>query len=93
MQKARDLLGPITFEDNAEFGLGMRISADVQHQHAVSLLLSMTDELGSDFVATIIDASQESESEIEAQRRRVFRLKELLEESSHKDAAKNAFTR
>lgn len=76
------------FEDNAEFGLGMRISADVQHQHAVSLLHSMTEELGSDFVSTILDASQESESEIEAQRRRVFRLKELLEESSHKDAAK-----
>ena len=39
MQKARDPLGPPTFEDNAEFGFGMRISADVQHQHAVSLLL------------------------------------------------------
>ncbi len=76
------------FEDNAEFGLGMRISADVQRDHAISLLKSMATELGNDFINTIVDARQDSESQIETQRRRVYRLKELLETSNHPHAKK-----
>ncbi|MBK8699858.1 MAG: pyruvate:ferredoxin (flavodoxin) oxidoreductase [Saprospiraceae bacterium] len=74
------------FEDNAEFGLGMRISADKQLSNARDLLMDLTDELGHDFVASILDAAQVLESEIAEQRRRVHRLKELLLESTNPKA-------
>lgn len=76
------------FEDNAEFGLGMRIAADVQRDHAFELLKSMTADLGESFVHSIVDAEQNTESEIAEQRRRVTRLKELLALSKHPDAGK-----
>ncbi|HRG65420.1 MAG TPA: thiamine pyrophosphate-dependent enzyme, partial [Saprospiraceae bacterium] len=76
------------FEDNAEFGLGMRIAADVQRDHAFELLKSMTADLGESFVHSIVDAEQNTESEIAEQRRRVTRLKELLALSKHADAGK-----
>lgn len=76
------------FEDNAEFGLGMRIAADVQRDHAFELLKSMNGDLGESFVYSIVEASQNTESEIVEQRRRVARLKELLAISKHPDAGK-----
>ncbi|MBK9336606.1 MAG: pyruvate:ferredoxin (flavodoxin) oxidoreductase [Lewinellaceae bacterium] len=66
------------FEDNAEFGLGMRISVDKQTAMAQDLLRQMTDVLGADPVREIIDAPQLLESEIRAQRERVARLKVRL---------------
>lgn len=66
------------FEDNAEFGLGMRITADKQLELAKQYLLELKDELGEDFVNDIIDAKQVHESEISVQRLRVQQLKEKL---------------
>jgi pyruvate-ferredoxin/flavodoxin oxidoreductase len=62
------------FEDNAEFGLGMRISADKQLEVARQLLLEMKDELGDDFVRKILDARQVLESELVEQKQRVKEL-------------------
>ncbi|MBL0154846.1 MAG: pyruvate:ferredoxin (flavodoxin) oxidoreductase [Chitinophagaceae bacterium] len=66
------------FEDNAEFGLGMRITADKQLDMAKQYLLELKDELGADFVKSIIDAKQVHESELEEQHQRVQVLKEKL---------------
>lgn len=66
------------FEDNAEFGLGMRISVDKQTAVAKDLLRQMGAELGADFVREILEAPQQLESEIRAQRERVARLKARL---------------
>jgi pyruvate-ferredoxin/flavodoxin oxidoreductase len=67
------------FEDNAEFGLGMRLALDAQTDHARVLLDRLTPELGADVVAALLDASQGSEPEIELQRARVASLREALE--------------
>jgi pyruvate-ferredoxin/flavodoxin oxidoreductase len=65
------------FEDNAEFGLGMRLALDKQSEHArelVSRLGSTLGELGT----ALLGADQSNEAGIEAQRRRVGELKSTL---------------
>ncbi|HXR82283.1 MAG TPA: 2-oxoacid:acceptor oxidoreductase family protein, partial [Saprospiraceae bacterium] len=66
------------FEDNAEFGLGMRLSADKHLATAKDMLLQLAPQLGKDFVAALIDSPQKLESEIEVQRTRVDDLKKKL---------------
>jgi pyruvate-ferredoxin/flavodoxin oxidoreductase len=66
------------FEDNAEFGLGMRITADNQLAMAKQYLLELKDELGADTIKEIMDAKQVLESEIALQHLRVQKLKEQL---------------
>ena len=66
------------FEDNAEFGLGMRVSIDKLTKSAKELLWKMSDDLGEDFVHEILNASQLFESDIEDQRLRVAKLKTKL---------------
>jgi pyruvate-ferredoxin/flavodoxin oxidoreductase len=62
------------FEDNAEFGLGFRLAADKQLESATTLLRRLAPRLGEDVVRAILDAPQERESEIRAQRARVDAL-------------------
>ena len=64
------------FEDNAEFGLGMRITADNQLNIAKQLLNELKPELGEDFVDEIINAKQTHESELAIQQLRIQLLKE-----------------
>ncbi|MBK7121601.1 MAG: pyruvate:ferredoxin (flavodoxin) oxidoreductase [Chitinophagaceae bacterium] len=66
------------FEDNAEFGLGMRMTADHQLAMAHRLLIQLAPQLGDAFVQEIIHAPQLQESEIAAQRKRIETLKEKL---------------
>ncbi|CAN5887041.1 pyruvate:ferredoxin (flavodoxin) oxidoreductase [soil metagenome] len=66
------------FEDNAEFGLGMRITADKQLDIAKQYLLELKNELGENYVNDILDASQVHESELLQQQLRVQLLKEKL---------------
>ncbi len=66
------------FEDNAEFGLGMRITADKQLDISKQLLLELKPQLGDAFVDEIINAKQVLESEIADQFKRVEALKEKL---------------
>ncbi|MBZ5859333.1 pyruvate:ferredoxin (flavodoxin) oxidoreductase [Flavihumibacter profundi] len=66
------------FEDNAEFGLGMRITSDKQLEIAKQLLVELKDELGEQFVDDILGAKQVLESEIAGQRVRIEQLKEVL---------------
>lgn len=74
------------FEDNAEFGLGMRITADTQWHTATSLLETLADEVGETLVKDILSNPQQLESEIIAQRVKVKQLKNLLEKSDHPKA-------
>lgn len=66
------------FEDNAEFGLGMRLTADKQLSIAHQLLDQLRPQLGDSMVQDILQASQVLESEIADQRHRVARLKTAL---------------
>jgi pyruvate-ferredoxin/flavodoxin oxidoreductase len=66
------------FEDNAEFGLGMRLALDAQGLQARQLLAELALDVGEDLVRELLDSVQDSEAEIAAQRARVDRLREAL---------------
>ncbi|MDH5422226.1 MAG: pyruvate:ferredoxin (flavodoxin) oxidoreductase [Acidimicrobiia bacterium] len=66
------------FEDNAEFGLGMRLALDQQIVEADGLLADLTSQLPADLVAGLRDGRLADESSVEAQRSRVLQLKDLL---------------
>ncbi len=70
------------FEDNAEFGLGMRLTIDKQTEYARELLGSFEKELGRELIEAVLNADQSDENGIEAQRERVAELKNKLGKSS-----------
>lgn len=76
------------FEDNAEFGLGMRIASDQQLNIARILAERLKTELHEEMVETLLDAPQNLESEIAEQRRRVADLKRKLAQLTSPLAAK-----
>jgi pyruvate-ferredoxin/flavodoxin oxidoreductase len=71
------------FEDNAEFGLGMRIAADHHMTIAKQLVSELAPEIGHELANHLVHAGQRVGSEVRRQRRRVAllrtRLKKLLE--------------
>ena len=67
------------FEDNAEFGLGFRLSLDAHAGYAQSLLRSLASELGDELVTSLLTAKQDGESAIAEQRARVVELKQRLQ--------------
>lgn len=67
------------FEDNAEFGMGMSLSASMQFDMAKDLLTKLQNDLGEDVsVNEILNAEQKTESQLNFQRARVEKLKEKL---------------
>jgi pyruvate-ferredoxin/flavodoxin oxidoreductase len=66
------------FEDNAEFGLGMRLSIDKNRDYARELLVRLAAKLPEELVKAILGASQKGETAIAAQRERVAQLKPIL---------------
>src|SRR5438552_1140323 len=67
------------FEDNAEFGLGMRVTLDKQQEYATELLVQCTDILGGELVNAILNTDQSTQAGINAQRERVAVLKQRLQ--------------
>jgi pyruvate-ferredoxin/flavodoxin oxidoreductase len=63
------------FEDNAEFGLGMRLALDALAEDARLLVTALAPELGP-LAIEILEADQTTESGIADQRERVRRMKE-----------------
>ncbi len=76
------------FEDNAEFGFGMRLAIDKQFQFANELVVKFTDKLGKEFVDAIVHADQQDEAGIYEQRERVNELKKKLSGINSVDAKK-----
>ena len=74
------------FEDNAEFGLGFRLTIDKHAQQARELLAAMRDRFDGELVDALLHTVQRDESDIFEQRKRVERLKELLENHDDSDA-------
>ena len=66
------------FEDNAEFGLGMRFSIDQQKSIAESLLNNLKDKIGAELVEKIQNNPQSNDAEIDAQRDNVAALRAKL---------------
>ncbi|HEX9780521.1 MAG TPA: pyruvate:ferredoxin (flavodoxin) oxidoreductase [bacterium] len=75
------------FEDNAEFGLGMRLALDAQGAYAKRLLVKLGDIVGEELVDSILNADQSSETGLRAQRQRVARLKERLRGLAEQEGA------
>src|SRR5436190_8387287 len=80
----RDGRGPAwsnsLFENNAEFGLGMRLSLDKQAQYSRELVQRFAPAIGDDLVKAILEADQSSEPGINAQRVRIAELKQQLKD-------------
>jgi pyruvate-ferredoxin/flavodoxin oxidoreductase len=68
------------FEDNAEFGLGLRLAADRHTELARRRLVGLRDAVGAELVDEILSAPQVRESELRVQRDRIAALERRLEE-------------
>jgi pyruvate-ferredoxin/flavodoxin oxidoreductase len=66
------------FEDNAEFGMGYRLSLDKKHEQAEELLKALEPGLGTERVRALLEARQVTQDEVDAQRRRVEELDGVL---------------
>ncbi len=80
------------FEDNAEFGLGMRIAIDQQNAYAQELLEELRDVIGNELVDALLTAVQNTEQEIAEQRLRVAQLKQRLVELTNEPRVKELLT-
>lgn len=76
------------FEDNAEFGLGMRITADTHLAMARGLLQHLSPEIGDELTGSLLNNGQLYESEISKQREAVAKLKKKLEQMDRDEAEK-----
>jgi len=67
------------FEDNAEFGLGLRLAGETHAELARRRLTELRDTLGGELVDAILGAPQRRESELAAQRERLAELRDRLD--------------
>ncbi|MGB9489875.1 MAG: pyruvate:ferredoxin (flavodoxin) oxidoreductase [Terriglobales bacterium] len=88
--KNADGRGPVwsnsLFEDNAEFGLGFRLSIDKQTEFARELVKRCNGLLGDELVNALLNSPQKDESDIYDQRLRVVELKDKLKNANTPDA-------
>jgi len=68
------------FEDNAEFGFGMRVALDQRLEAATNLLRELRDIVRPELADAIIYADQVTEEQLRDQRGRVAELKHRLQE-------------
>ena len=74
------------FEDNAEFGLGMRLAIDVRREAAGAALRSLGGILGDELVSGLTGADQTTEAGLTDQRARVAAARERLEADGSPEA-------
>jgi len=74
------------FEDNAEFGLGMRMALDHQHAYAKDLVTRLREPIGEALANSLLSAEQSTDSAINIQRELVAALKAKLESVSSNEA-------
>lgn len=67
------------FEDNAEFGFGMRVALDQQREQAQELLAALSAELDASLVEALLHNPQQNEADIYEQRQAVAALKDALQ--------------
>ncbi|TCS42067.1 pyruvate:ferredoxin (flavodoxin) oxidoreductase [Reinekea marinisedimentorum] len=66
------------FEDNAEFALGLRLSADQNNIRARSLLSELAAQLPDQLVDSLLNNPQQTDQQLEQQRLSIIELKQLL---------------
>ncbi len=75
------------FEDNAEFGLGFRLTLDHKKENAKQLLQKLADKLPPALVWQLLYAAQKNEAEIAEQRKAVKQLKTQLQQINTAEAS------
>ena len=76
------------FEDNAEFGFGMRVALDQRLAAAKDLLDQRRDLVGAELAEAILSAHQTNPAGLAEQRRRVDQLRDALAKADHPDAGR-----
>jgi len=66
------------FEDNAEFGLGIKLATDMKRNYGISMLKSLRDDVGAELTDTILSNVEANEAEVIKQRINVNELKARL---------------
>jgi pyruvate-ferredoxin/flavodoxin oxidoreductase len=74
------------FEDNAEFGMGMRVTIDKMTVHARDLVGRLAEQIGSELAEGLLNADQSDEAGILAQRERIEALRQKLAGVDHPEA-------
>lgn len=74
------------FEDNAEFGLGIRLAIDKKQEYARELVQKLAGTIGDDLATALLTADQRDEAGIYEQRERVALLKQKLRDLDTIDA-------
>jgi pyruvate-ferredoxin/flavodoxin oxidoreductase len=74
------------FEDNAEFGLGMRMALDHQSAYARDLVTRLTDVIGNDLASRLLNTDQSTDEGINQERELVCDLKAKLAECDNVEA-------
>ena len=74
------------FEDNAEFGLGFRLTIDKHEIQAKELMQKLGDYIDTELSDAILNADQHNEADIFEQRERVAQLKDQLKDIQNDDA-------
>ncbi len=75
------------FEDNAEFGLGMRLALDAQRDLAQTLVRELRGKIGEALATSLLEAPQDNDEQIREQRERVKELKAILSKERQPKAA------
>jgi pyruvate-ferredoxin/flavodoxin oxidoreductase len=78
------------FEDNAEFGFGMRLALDAHRTQAERLLTALAPRIGDELVAALLAPQQHDEAGLRAQRERVALLRARLAELDGPEARRLA---
>jgi pyruvate-ferredoxin/flavodoxin oxidoreductase len=74
------------FEDNAEFGLGLKLATDKKREMAFNILKRMREEVGSELADAILNNPESNEAEMIQQRKLVNELKKRLRELKSDEA-------
>jgi pyruvate-ferredoxin/flavodoxin oxidoreductase len=74
------------FEDNAEFGLGMRLAIDKQTEYARELVMVLSGAIGGELAQALLEADQSTEAGLQEQRERVKLLKNKLKAATSREA-------
>jgi len=76
------------FEDNAEFGLGMKLALSKKQEVSVNLLKGLKQEVGSELVDAILNNPEKNEAEKEENFANLDKLKDKLADIDNADAKK-----
>ena len=74
------------FEDNAEFGLGIKLATDKKREIAIRLLKGLREEVGSELADDILGNAENNEAEMIRQRKQVNELKNRLRDLRRDDS-------